>query len=169
MPPVKPAKPVIRDAVAADLNAVNDIAIRSKAYWNYTDEMMAQFRDELTLSEIKLTDTSHLGVAVASETDTAVGFYSVDRKLGQPDGELDGLFLLPDYIGTGLGRLLMQQACRIASDWRLQGLIIQSDPNAEAFYLAMGAVNIGSRRSGSIASRQLPLLRLDLKNNSVFK
>ena len=40
--------------------------------------------------------------------------------------------------------------------------MIQSDPNAEGFYLAAGAKNIGVRESASIPGNQLPLLEIVL-------
>jgi len=157
----------VRDAVAGDLAVINEIAFQSKAYWKYPDNMMARFREELSWSTVESTETSHFGVAAESQGDTPVGFYCVARKLGQAEGELEALFVRPDYIGKGLGRMLMQQVCQIAERWNLHSLLIQSDPNAEGFYLAMGAVNIGSRPSVSIATRQLPLLRLELSHNKV--
>ena len=39
---------------------------------------------------------------------------------------------------------------------------IQSDPYAEGFYLAMGAVRVGELESTVTPGRMLPLLRFDL-------
>jgi len=39
-------------------------------------------------------------------------------------------------------------------------LRIASDPHAEAFYLACGAVRVGAAASASIPGRELPLLEL---------
>jgi hypothetical protein len=47
---------------------------------------------------------------------------------------------------------------RIAAELRFETLLIESDPNAEGFYLAMGATRIDERRSAS--GRTLPLLRV---------
>ncbi len=168
MPPSRLDNIAVRDAVDADLAAINDIAFRSKAYWQYSSELMEQFREELSWKSVQSTATRHLGVAVDTEAGVVVGFYCVEREPG-PDieqGELDALFVDPHYIGLGIGRVLLHEACSVARQWKLTGLFIQSDPNAEQFYLAMGATNIGTRPSGSIATRQLPLLRLDIVSDT---
>lgn len=42
-------------------------------------------------------------------------------------------------------------------------MIIQDDPNAEAFYLAAGGVRTGDRESDSIPGRFLPLFVIDVR------
>ncbi|MCG6496213.1 hypothetical protein MCM47_18115 [Kitasatospora sp. A2-31] len=41
-------------------------------------------------------------------------------------------------------------------------LTIDADPNAEPFYLAMGATRIGTTASESVPGRELPLLGLEI-------
>lgn len=45
----------------------------------------------------------------------------------------------------------------------LSSLLIDADPNAEGFYLRMGAERVGEVPSGSISGRMLPLLRYGLR------
>jgi GNAT superfamily N-acetyltransferase len=85
-----------------------------------------------------------------------VGVY---RVIGNPpEGELSDLWLDPSFIGRSLGRRLFRHALDTAAGHGYQTLIIESDPNAEGFYTAMGAGRIGDRRSAS--GRILPLLRI---------
>ena len=44
-------------------------------------------------------------------------------------------------------------------------MTFESDPNAEAFYLAMGAVRTGSVESTITPGRFLPLMRFSLKDS----
>jgi ribosomal protein S18 acetylase RimI-like enzyme len=81
------------------------------------------------------------------------------RLTGEPpEGELEDLWLDPELIGRGMGRRLFEHALRIASELGFDSLVIEADPNAEPFYLAMGAARIGDRRSST--GRTLPLLRV---------
>jgi GNAT superfamily N-acetyltransferase len=75
---------------------------------------------------------------------------------------LEDLFVEPDAIGTGVGRLLIEHVCRRAAGEGMTSLSIDADPNAEAFYLAMGAVRVGESPSQSIPGRLLPQLRLSV-------
>lgn len=67
------------------------------------------------------------------------------------------LFVAPEAIGGGVGRLLYRHVPREAGRLGFTRLAIEADPHAEAFYLAMGAQRIGDAPSGSVPDRALPL------------
>jgi DNA-binding transcriptional LysR family regulator len=75
-----------------------------------------------------------------------------------PDAELTHLFVEPGDMGTGVGRALLARALDEARAAGLASVLIESDPDAERFYLAAGAERIGERRAGT--GRMLPLLRI---------
>jgi ribosomal protein S18 acetylase RimI-like enzyme len=139
-----------RPGEAADLSA---LALRSKAHWGYDQEFLDAVRPVLTFSE---ADLSASPVYVLEAAGVPAGMY---RLTGEPpEGELEDLWLGPELIGRGLGRRLFEHALGIAAELGFDSLVIEADPNAEPFYLAMGAVRIGDRRSPS--GRTLPLLRV---------
>ncbi len=107
----------------------------------------------LTLSEADLASNS---VWVLEHDGEPLGFSRVSGA--PPEGELADLWLDPSAIGAGLGRRLLAHALAKAGDAGFQSLLIESDPNAEGFYEALGARRIGERRSPS--GRVLPLLRI---------
>lgn len=82
---------------------------------------------------------------------------------GGTEIELDSLFVEPEHIGKGFGRLLIEHAKSTAAKMGATRLIIQGDPNAERFYLAAGAFVTGTRESGSIPGRYLPTFAIDLQ------
>ena len=88
----------------------------------------------------------------------AAGYYALER-----DGDrlrLEDLFLAPSQIGHGLGRQLFEHAVQTARALRVAELLIESDPNAEGFYLRMGAQRIGQTVSCLTGvERVVPLLR----------
>ena len=65
-------------------------------------------------------------------------------------------------IGSGVGAALMTHATAEAKRHGATTLRIESDPNAEAFYLRMGAKRVGEVPSGTEPGRLLPLLQLVL-------
>jgi GNAT superfamily N-acetyltransferase len=149
---------LVRAAFAEEAASLSELAIRSKAYWGYDKAFMDACRDELTLSSEELTTQR---VRVAEHHGHAVGFATLEGQ--PPQGTLGMLFVDPDHIGKGVGRMLFTHMVSMARDLGFLRLTIDADPNAEPFYLAMGAERIGSSPSGSIPGRTLPLLALSLR------
>jgi GNAT superfamily N-acetyltransferase len=71
-------------------------------------------------------------------------------------------------MGTGAGRRLFRHAVQTARTNGGKRLRIESDPNAEGFYLAMGARPAG-RVPAKPQGRTLPVLMLDLTSTEVFE
>ena len=90
-----------------------------------------------------------------------VGFHAL-LQLTADTVELEALFVEPQYIGSGFGRILIEHAKDHARQLGASSLVIQGDPHAENFYVAAGAVHSGSRESSSIAGRQLAVFTINL-------
>jgi len=91
-----------------------------------------------------------------------MGFYAIER-VSKTEYELEALFVDPKYIGTGCGRRLIKHALKNVATKGGEILVIQGDPNSEEFYLAAGGHQIGSRESGSIPGRFLPLFEIPVR------
>jgi RimJ/RimL family protein N-acetyltransferase len=148
----------IRPARPQEANVLSALALESKAYWGYSDEFMRAVRQELTYSEPMISDQRY-DFRVCESDDTLCGFYALQRHAAG-DFELEALFVLPRYIGKGIGRRLLQHANEAVAAAGGQRLVIQGDPHANRFYLQAGARRIGSRESDSIAGRELPLYEM---------
>jgi ribosomal protein S18 acetylase RimI-like enzyme len=131
--------------------------MRSKAHWGYTEEQLAAFTLELTYTADDIVTGRF---TVAEVTGRVAGFYSIDDS--PPDGELGNLWVSPDRIGSGIGRRLWTHAMESAGAAGFRTLRIDADPNAEGFYLAMGAERVGETPSAAIPGRMLPLLKIQL-------
>ena len=143
------------------------IALRAKAHWGYDADFMRRCRQELVRTPAQLRENRE-GYGVAELRDSVVGFYEL-RALGHARIELEALFVDPGVLGQGIGRRLFAHACERALKSGARRLEIQSDPHAEGFYLAMGAVRTGRAPSGSIAGRYLPVLTLALNPSASGK
>jgi len=160
---------VIRAARPEEAPELGWLAVRSKAHWGYDEAFMNACLDELTIPADQVV-VRRIQVAVseeaAGEGDRAatrgriLGFGTIEGE--PPAGELGMLFVDPEFIGHGVGSALFSQLTAMANGLGFRRLTIAADPNAEPFYLAKGAVRIGSVPSGSLPGRSLPLLALAL-------
>lgn len=138
--------------------ALTALALRSKALWGYSREFLDACRQELTYDAAYVV--AHRVYVVESEG-RVVGFCSLER-LSDSELELGALFVEPGETGKGYGRILVTHAIEKARALGASRLVIQGDPNARGFYLAMGATLAGESPSGSIAGRMIPLFHLAL-------
>lgn len=150
----------LRDARHDEAVIISEIAMRSKAYWGYSEDFMEQCRGELEIDAARLQDTAFT-YRVAAKGEDVIGFHAI-HDLAPSRFELEGLFVEPAHIGHGVGRALMNDALRIVGARGGGEIVIQGDPNAERFYKAAGARQIGTRESGSVVGRQLPLFQIDV-------
>jgi GNAT superfamily N-acetyltransferase len=148
---------VFRDARADEAARLSEIDLRSKGHWGYSAEFLEACRAELTFHP---QDVATLRIVVADSPAGPVGFYSIDGQ--PPHGELGNLWVIPERIGTGLGRRLWQHAVATAARAGCTSLRIEADPHAVGFYRAMGALPAGEGPSGSLPGRALPLLTFTL-------
>ena len=153
----------IREACPEEASSLSELALRSKAYWGYSQEFLGSCRSELAVDPDRIGSEDYQ-CFVAVDGDEVLGFYTV-KEISDRVYELEALFVEPQHIGTGVGRSLMQRAVRSLSRQGAARLIIQGDPNATDFYVAAGARQVGSRESGSIPGRYLPLFEIEIENH----
>jgi ribosomal protein S18 acetylase RimI-like enzyme len=147
----------IRTARPAEAAALSDLAMRSKAHWGYSAEFLEACRASLTVSP---NDCDAGTLLVAEIEGQVAGFARLDGT--PPEGELSDLWVDPAFMGRGVGRALFEAITARAARMGFRALLIDADPNAEAFYLHLGAVRIGEVPSTVIPGRTLPLLRFTL-------
>jgi GNAT superfamily N-acetyltransferase len=145
----------LRRARPDEASLLSDLALAAKGFWGYDEAFMESCRAELTFTP---GDVERRHMVVAELDGAVAGFYSVDGK--PPVGELGNMWVRPGNIGTGLGRVMWQDAMTAAAAAGFECLEIGAEPNAEDFYRKMGAERIGATPSESIPGRILPLMRV---------
>jgi ribosomal protein S18 acetylase RimI-like enzyme len=160
-PTARAARPsghiAFRAARGDEAGLLGELALRSKGHWGYDQAFLDACRAELTFSS---QDVATRRIVVAESATGVLGFYSIDGQ--PPSGQLGNLWVVPEAIGTGLGRRLWQDAVTTAGQAGFASLRIEADPNALGFYQAMGAKQIGEAPSGSIPDRTVPVLLFEL-------
>ena len=149
----------VRAARPDEAALLTDLAIRSKSAWGYETAMTDAFRDELTVDPGTVA-TWHIHVA---DSDGEVGgFYALSVQDDGATGEIEMMFVEPGRMRQGIGRALWDHMMGTARSIGLTRILIDADPYAEPFYLAMGAVRSGEAPSASIPGRMLPRLEVAL-------
>jgi molybdenum cofactor cytidylyltransferase len=128
-----------RPACEADAPLLSRIAAAAKAHWGYPPALMARWTDDLTVTAHQIATVP---VELVLEHGEVLGF--VMLKPGRTSWSLEHCWVLPAHHRRGIGRALLARAADIARAHQVHGLEIDSDPNAEAFYAACGAVRIGT-------------------------
>ena len=147
----------IRPGRPDEAAALSALCFRSKAHWGYDEAFMALCRPTL---EVQPQAIRAGEVLVAADDDRPVGVAQV--AVSGTIADLALLFVEPAWIGRGVGKRLFQAAAAAARDRGCAWLEILADPNAAAFYAAMGAAAAGEAPSDAIPGRLLPLYRLAL-------
>ncbi|MFF9060043.1 GNAT family N-acetyltransferase [Streptomyces sp. NPDC014882] len=149
---------LLRPARAAEAGMLTDLALRSKAHWGYDAGFLEACRDELSVAahEVVLRRAT-----VADGDGRILGFTTLEGE--PPTAVLGMMFVDPQAIGRGIGRLLFEHTVAAGRDLGFTRITIDADPNAEPFYRAMGAVRTGSVPSGSVAGRVLPRMVVVLR------
>ena len=135
------------------------LTLASKAHWGYDEAFMEVARPSLTISRDYL-EANDCWIAEAGGK--TVGWFSL---VAIPDGFLlDNFFLLPAHIGSGVGRVMWEEAVQRAQDQGAKRMTLESDPNAAGFYERMGA-----RLTGSVTApdtgRELPTYEIEFGSN----
>lgn len=148
---------MLRPARPDEAALLTDLVLRSKAMWGYDDRFLAAVRDELVITPDACATGS---IQVAQDGERIAGLAEVE--VDGDTAELAKLFVAPDAMRSGIGRLLFDWAESTARDAGARAMLIDSDPGAAEFYRRMGAVDDGEVPSGSIPGRMLPRLKLEL-------
>jgi GNAT superfamily N-acetyltransferase len=142
----------IRRATPGDRDALATVARASKAHWGYDDDFMRQV-DRALVPDV--TYLAKCPVFVAEREETLLGFYGFQPRDGVMF--LEDMWVTPMAIGSGVGRILWSHAVETARTNGHAAFWIESDPNAEGFYLRRGATRVGEIVS-TATGRVLPLM-----------
>lgn len=148
----------IRPAAPADVPRLTEIAFAAKRHWGYPEGWLERWREALTVIPGYVARGTTFVAAVDAEI---VGFGALE--FAGAEATIEHLWVLPDWMGRGIGRRLFAHAEALARARGATGLMIESDPHAEAFYRRMGATTIGRTPAHMDGvERYLPVMRKDL-------
>jgi len=158
---------VIRPATINDSEALTKISFASKRHWNYPDEYFEIWKDELTITTLYILNN----ILYVAEIDAqAIGYFSLvevkkdfwsAKVLVNKGFWIDHIFVLPQYIGKGIGSKLISVLKEKCKEMKIDKVNIFADPNAKGFYDKMKAIYLGEVQS-SIEGRTISLYKLNI-------
>ncbi|VBB06733.1 acyl-coa n-acyltransferase [Lucifera butyrica] len=143
--------PGIRRARKADCKTLTAIAVRSEAYWGYDSGYMEKFTSVYKVTEDFI---GHNPAFVIEENEEIIGFYGV--LIGPGEISLEYLYIEPESIGKGYGKLLWNHMVNTCNKLGIKELTILSGPQVKDFYVKMGALPAGEVRSLVVKDRKIP-------------
>jgi GNAT superfamily N-acetyltransferase len=151
----------IRPASIEDSAELTRVAHESKSHWGYPPHWIELWREELTITPELIV--AH-PVYLAEEGGEVLGCFALIAG-DNAKWTLEHFWVRPAAMGQGVGRALFERARALAEEGGADLLEIDADPNAEPFYLRMGARRVGEVRTEIEGQpRVRPLLLLDLRD-----
>lgn len=129
----------LRPARADDASELFTIARVAKAHWGYDAATLAAWEADLAVSPMAIAAGL---VCVAEVVGEVIGF--AELALTPNEARLEGLWVRPEAMRRGAGRALLGWACARSRRSGYAAIEIDADPNAETFYLSMGAKRVGA-------------------------
>jgi len=148
----------IRRVDVSEADVLTQIAISAKRHWGYPESWMIIWKPQLTFTPTYFEKHESW---VAVDGDQQLGFYTLQDNRGI--AWLENLWVLPAYIGKGIGRQLFLHVLELARQRKYKTLQLEADPNAQSFYEKMGMHKIGERHSEVDGQpRILPIMEMTL-------
>jgi N-acetylglutamate synthase-like GNAT family acetyltransferase len=152
----------IRRATPDDSAVLTAIAHAAKRHWGYPETWIEHWEAELTITP-EFVANNEVFIAVVDGEIAGCCALVVSDWLA----ELEHMWIDPKHMGTGVGRALFEHTKQRARFLGLAELELSADPNAEGFYLRMGAEPIGGVPADIEGQpRILPRMKVDLTQSS---
>lgn len=149
---------MILRAVPEDHSALSELTKKSKAHWGYSAAQMAEWDALLTITPEYISQNITYKLVLEAKLTGYYSFLSSDTEIII----LDNLFIDPEFMGKGYGKLLLDDAIKKVRNMGYKSTKLEADPNAECFYHRFGFVTTGQAET-SIPGRFLPIMELEIQ------
>lgn len=145
-------------ATPEQADELSRIAQAAKAHWGYPQRWLEIWTSQLTFSP-EYFEQNDGWVAVVEQR--PIGFYTLQEENG--NACIENLWVLPEFIGKGIGKALFLHAVELARQRGYDILQLEADPNAVGFYKKMGMYQISeSQYELEGQPRRLPIMEMKL-------
>ena len=160
---------MIRPAKINEFKTLTAISFSSKAYWKYPAEYFDIWENELTITPKYIEANT---IYVYEINGKIYGYYSiieleenleVSTVIIHKGFWLEHMFLLPEYIGQGIGTKMFSHIREICLSKGIHELGILADPNSKGFYEKMGC-QYQDEFPSTIPDRTTPWFMLKVSN-----
>ena len=144
-------------AEITDSEILTAITKKSKAYWGFSEDILKEWEHLLTITKDYIEKNK---VYKLVQNDQIIGYYSY-FSTDENTIKIDNIFILPEFIGKGFGKILMNNFLKNIKQLGINKITLDAEPNAEKFYKTFGFETIGQLES-SIKDRYLPIMELQI-------
>lgn len=144
-------------AKLSEINSINRLIESSKQYWGYNDELMKLWLPDLLMTTQNFYSRKFW---VMKKEGEIMGVFSLSLR-SEAIFELEDFWISPSEMGKGLGQKMFKFVINQLIITKAKKLVIISDPNAEGFYIKMGASRVEFYESKP-EGRMLPVLELTI-------
>lgn len=145
------------NAAAQDAVLLSETALASKKFWGYTDDLLDLWREDLEISSDYIAQNKTVKVYADG---TFIGFYAL-KSADESQVELDHLWLKPEKINKGYGRLLFNHLLHQLATEGFDRMTLVAEPHAIGFYQKMGG-SVISKFESKIKGRFLDIYEFKL-------
>jgi len=131
----------IRRALATNLDEINEVVAAAKAHWGQPQPYLTTALALLRVDAAYLA--RNLCFEVADGDSRVLCFFAVVDDGGER--RLDHLWVRPDHLRLGIGRLACEHVFALARAQRWRELLVIPEPRAEGFYRTLGFADTGMR------------------------
>lgn len=128
----------IRPVKPEEADILSTIAVAAKRHWNYPEHWMKLWIPQLTFGPAYFEANESWA---AESANTVIAFYTLQERDG--NAWLDNIFVLPAYMGQGVGKALFTHALSRARALGYEIVRLEAEPNAIGFYEKMRMRKIG--------------------------
>jgi len=137
---------------------LTDITVTAKRHWGYPEKWIQLWLPMLTISS-QYIQKNEIWMAVVDEA--TVAYYSLKQE--SESLWLDNLWVLPKFMGQGIGKQLFEHALERSRAQGASALKIEADPNAQSFYEKMRGRKVDEHYSEvDTQTRVLPVMEITL-------
>lgn len=148
----------IRPVNPKEAATLTQIALAAKRHWGYPQHWMEIWTPQLTFNADYFEANESW---VAMDDEGPIAFYTLLDHHGA--AWIENLFVMPEFIGLGIGKHLFRHACKTARERAYKTIQLEADPNAVGFYERMGMHKISERHSEVDGQpRILPIMEMNL-------
>jgi len=146
----------------SDHEQLSEIAIESKRYWEYPEEWIRGWLEELTIQASYLqSQHTHVYKLTRRSDNLICGFCALEWDSLTEEIEIAHLWIKPEFIGMNLGKLLLKISLDRVAYLGAKKITTIADPNATGFYEKFGFKTI-SHIESTPAGRLLPKMVLEM-------
>lgn len=128
----------VRRALPSESKALSELALAAKGLWGYSAEQLAVWANDLRISPASIIFEPTF---VIEEDDHIAGVVQLNTK--DAPWSIEHLWVHPAAGRRGIGSELVRHVLRYARERGQRELHVDSDPQAEEFYLRLGGCKVG--------------------------